>query len=213
MNAEQIKLIQSVLGKELGRTWPWFLAECLIIKRKIFRNTHWAISPGEESEFVRRLAFVCAVYLKLQNKFGKEPAYTLTERISIPAALKELLNFLHKLSLPETDGMKHLTAFRQAFENEGAGKFCHRTYISHDNHTCHFIITRCVFYDFFNEAGTPELTRIFCEVDREFYLRAFPSLRFSRGDSWENTIACGRSHCDFIIERKEADSISGAAAT
>jgi hypothetical protein len=58
-------------------------------------------------------------------------------------------------------------------------------------------------YDFFTEVGTPELTRLFCEVDREFFPRAFPDLRFYRGDSWENTIAYGKNQCEFIFETKQ----------
>jgi hypothetical protein len=69
---------------------------------------------------------------------------------------------------------------------------------------CHFAITRCVFNDFFTAVGTPELTRLFCDVDRRFFPEAFPGLRFHRGGSWENTIACGQDHCEFVFERRAA---------
>jgi hypothetical protein len=42
-------------------------------------------------------------------------------------------------------------------------------------------------------------------VDRVFYEKAFPELLFHRGDSWENTIAYGKDHCDFIFELKTED--------
>jgi len=50
-------------------------------------------------------------------------------------------------------------------------------------------------------AGTPELTKLFCEVDRRFFPKAFPGLRFHRGDSWENTIACGKDRCESVFEK------------
>ncbi len=35
---------------------------------------------------------------------------------------------------------------------------------------------------------SPELTKIFYEVDKEFFPKAFPEFKFHRNGSWENTI-------------------------
>jgi len=59
------------------------------------------------------------------------------------------------------------------------------------------------FQRFFTEVGTPELTKLFCDVDREFFPKAFPDFKFHRGSSWENTIAYGMDHCEFIFEKKK----------
>jgi hypothetical protein len=93
-------------------------------------------------------------------------------------------------------------AFNNLMDKKGAPQFNKREYVKQNNNICHFIITRCVFYDFFTEAGTPELTRLFCEVDREFFPGAFPDFRFYRDGSWENTIAYGKNQCEFVFERK-----------
>ena len=55
-----------------------------------------------------------------------------------------------------------------------------------------------------SNASDPDETlgKLFCEVDREFFPEAFPDFRFHRGDSWDNTIAYGKDHCDFIFEKK-----------
>lgn len=206
MTAGQIKILRSVLKEQIGRTWPLFFAQCVIQGKKLFRNTRWARNPGEESEFVMRLAIAPAIYVDLQRKTGKEKAFEATKKIVTPIALNKLLHHLKTLNLSVTDGMEQLLAYRKIFDEEGAGKFCERHYLTKNNNMCHYIVTRCIFHDFFTETGTPELTGIFCDVDRRFYEHAFPSFRFHRGDSWENTIACGRSQCDFIIERRNANA-------
>jgi hypothetical protein len=40
------------------------------------------------------------------------------------------------------------------------------------------------------------------EATREYWPQAAPEFRFHRGDSWENTIAYGKEHCEFIFESK-----------
>ncbi len=57
----------------------------------------------------------------------------------------------------------------------------------------------------------PELTRLFCEVDTEFFAEAFPEFRFHRGDSLENTVAYGKDHCVFIFERRASESVELAS--
>jgi hypothetical protein len=47
--------------------------------------------------------------------------------------------------------------------------------------------------------GTLELARLICEVDRVFFAEAFPELAFSRGDSWENTMAYGKPACELML--------------
>lgn len=54
----------------------------------------------------------------------------------------------------------------------------------------------------YQETGTPELARLLCESDNEFWPQRCPDFEFHRGDSWENTIAYGREQCDFIFEQK-----------
>jgi hypothetical protein len=57
-------------------------------------------------------------------------------------------------------------------------------------------------WDFMQEAGTPELTRIFCASDHEFSPKAFPEFEFSRGDSPENTLAYGKTRCEYLFKKK-----------
>ncbi len=96
-------------------------------------------------------------------------------------------------------------AFRKGMEQIAVSRFNKREYITIDETTCHFIVKRCITHDFFKEAGTPELIRFFCQGDEIFYADVFPELEFSRGDSWENTMAYGKDHCEYLVNMKKGD--------
>ena len=202
MKTKEVKIINSVLSKEIGWSWPLFLVKSLVRGNAIFKKTHWAEVKDRESVFVKRFSLACAVYVGLLEKVGKEKAFAVVRNILVPIGLNEQWNHLNSLRLSEYTGMARLMAFNDLMDKKGAPQFNRREYVKQNTNICHFIITRCVFYDFFTEAGTPELTKLFCEVDREFFPEAFPDFSFGRGNSWENTIAYGKDHCDFIFEKK-----------
>jgi len=87
-------------------------------------------------------------------------------------------------------------------EQTAADRFNVREYLIVDETTCHYILKRCVAHDFFSEAGTPDLTRFFCQGDELLFTEAFPDLEFTRGDSWENTIAYRKDHCEYMLKLK-----------
>ena len=202
MKIQEAKIIKSVLGKEIGWSWPLFLVKSLIKGNAIFRKTHWAKAKGGESEFVKRFSLASAVYVGLGGKIGKEKAFEVVKKILVPIGVNEQWNHLDSLHLSENTGMARLMAFHSLMDKKGAPQFNKREYVKQNGNICHFTITRCVFYDFFTDVGTPELTKLFCEVDSEFFPGAFPDFKFGRGNSWENTIAYGKDHCDFIFTKK-----------
>jgi hypothetical protein len=111
---------------------------------------------------------------------------------------------LASMETPEQGGMARLMAFHDLMDDRGAPRFNTRIYKEKTASRCHFVITRCVFMDFFAAVNAPELTRFFCEVDRRFFPDAFPDIGFHRGDTWENTIAYGKPECEFVFEKKTA---------
>jgi hypothetical protein len=202
MKIREVKIIKSVLSKTIGWSWPLFLVKCLIKGNAIFGKTHWAEVKSQELRLVKRLSLVCALYVGLGDKTGKEKAFEIMKKMLLAIGCSEQWNHLNSLNLSKDSGMVGLMYFNDLMDKKGAPQFNKREYVKQNNNICHFIITRCVFYDFFTETGTPELTRLFCEVDREFFPRAFPDFRFYRGTSWENTIAYGKDRCDFIFEKE-----------
>ena len=204
MKIEEIKIAKSVLRRNVGWLWAIFLIKCLFRKKSIFNRSHWSKSGGAESEFVKRFSFASAVYLELQAEFGKEKAFEIMKEILIPVGCNEQWKHFQSLEVIDKKPMEQLMEFNDLMDRKGAPQFNKRKYIKQDDNICHFVITRCIFKDFFTEVGTLELTKLFCDVDREFFPKAFPDFKFHRGSSWENTIAYGMDHCEFIFEKRKS---------
>lgn len=203
---KETKIAKSVLSKEIGWSWPLFLIKCLIRKNDIFKNTHWSKVSGAEANFVKRLPLVSAMFLELQNRSNKEQALEIMRKIIVPVGLNESLTSFRSIKISGKDPLELLESYLDFVDEKGAGRFCNREYPKKNKNVCHRVVTKCPFHGFFSEAGTPELTKLFCEVDKEFYGKAFPELRFHRGSSWENTIAYGKDHCEFIFENVTAQA-------
>ena len=203
MKFKEIKTIKSILKACIGLAWPLILFKALAKKNAIFNKTRWSKISELESEFIKRISSAPALYLTLVERFGREKAFKVMEELLVSVGCEEQWVHLKSLDFNKGSEMKRLMAFNELMDQKGAPQFNTREYITQDDTTCHFIITRCVFNDFFAEAGTPELTKLFCEVDHRFFPEAFPGLTFHRGNSWENTIAYGKEHCEFVFERKE----------
>lgn len=204
MRVKEGIIVYRVLSKEFGWVWPTLLINSLNRKNKLLGNTKWSKVKGEESEFVKRLPLVSALYLELVRRSDTEKAINTMRSIIVPIGLNESMEGFRTLENNDTTPMEYLVSYLDYIDEKGAGRFCEREYPEKNNHVCHRVVTKCPFHGFFSEVGTPELTQLFCEVDRMFYEKAFPELVFHRGDSWENTIAYGKDHCDFIFELKKS---------
>lgn len=204
MKFKEIKTIKSILSARIGRVWPLVLLTALARKNAIFNKTRWSKIRGLESEFIKRISPAPALYVTLGKRLGRDKAFEVMEELLVSIGCEEQWDHLNSMDFAEGSEMKRLMAFNELMDQKGAPRFNTREYITQDTNTCHFLITRCVFNDFYAEAGTPELTKLFCEVDRRFFPEAFPGLTFHRGNSWENTIAYGKDHCEFVFEKKEA---------
>ena len=185
ISKEQITIIKSVLRQEIGRTWPLFLLLCLVKRKSLFSSTRWAKNSGAEAAFAKRLALIASVYRAFVEKSGRERAFNIIKQIVVPVGCSEQWAHFHSLGLSQEQGMSRLMKFHNLMDRKGASQFNTREYIKRDDTTCHFIITRCVFNDFFTEVGFPELTKLFCEVDSEFFPYAFPEFSFHRDGNRE----------------------------
>ncbi|AEH45297.1 hypothetical protein Thein_1432 [Thermodesulfatator indicus DSM 15286] len=202
MRIQDLKIIQSVLSREVGPSWLWLVFKATLKQNAILKQTRWAGRSDEETQFVKQLPIIVALYQELQKRNGKDKAYEIIKKLLIPLGCAEQKSYLEKLDLTGKTPMEKILAFNDIMEKEGALKINTFEYLTKSKDKCHFIIKRCIFHEFFTEVGTPELTKIFCEIDRAFLSEAFPEIKFHRGDSWENTIAFGKKHCDFIFEEK-----------
>jgi len=201
MRFSEMSIIKRVLQKELGWSWPVFLIKCLIEKRRIYNQTHWAKETGVESEFAKRISLSTAVYQGLARRVGKDKAFKIMRGIIVPIGTREQLDNLDKWGVAQKNGMEKLLAFYDAMGKGGIGQLVQRTITQKNDSAFSYQVRNCFFNRFYQEAGTPELTQLFCEVDIEFFSRAFPQFKFHRGDSLENTVAYGKDHCYFIFEK------------
>ncbi len=199
-------LLISAIKTEIGWNWPVFLIHFLFNTNTLFRKTHWSGQSVKDGEavHVRNLALFAAIYLKLLDKFGSQIALEKYHRITADFGLALQTQALHSFGISNLNGMEQFMAYRKRMEQTAADRFNVREYLSVDQTTCHYILKRCIAYDFFSEIGTPELTRFFCKGDETFFAVTFPELEFTRGDSWENTIAYGKDHCEYILRAKES---------
>jgi L-2-amino-thiazoline-4-carboxylic acid hydrolase len=203
MKYKEVRIAIPVLSKEIGWSWPIFLFVILSRKNDIFIKTHWHRVKGAESNFMKRLPIISAMYLELINRYNKEKALEIMKKVIVPIGLNESMTEFRSLHISEENQIKLLMRYLDLVDETGAGRFCIREYPEKTNNICHRVVTKCPFHTFFLEAGTPELTKYFCEVDQFFYAKAFPELNFHRGSSWENTIAYGKDHCEFVFERNK----------
>ena len=204
MKVQEALMARAVLRAELGGQWLMTLLKALGMSRALLRKTRWAASGGAEAIFVRRLAHPAAIYSQMRDmpRIGKERALRTAGRMILDVGCREQWNHLVSLRMEQRSGMARLMAFHDLMDERGAPRFNTRIYKEKSDSRCRFLITRCVFMDFFTAVNTPELTRFFCEVDRRFFPEAFPDFRFHRGDSWENTIAFGKPQCEFVFEER-----------
>jgi hypothetical protein len=147
----KITIIKSLLQREIGRTWPLFLLSCLLKRKGLFASTRWAKNAGAEAAFAKRLALIASVYRTLVEKSGREKAFSIIKRIVVPVGCSEQWAHFHSLGLSQEQGMGRLMKFHNLMDRKGAPQFNTRDYIKQNDTSCHFIITRCVFNDFFTE--------------------------------------------------------------
>jgi len=203
MKRGEIRIIKSVLQKRVGWSWPVLLFKSLLKGRSIYKNTHWAKEKGEEAMFDKRLSFSSALYIELQKKFNKENSFDIMRKIIVPMGCNEQLKNTKSLNILNKEPMEQLLSFYGFMGIGGVGKFVIRKLIKANNDILHYEVRDCFFARFYKETGTPELTKLFCEVDTEFFPKAFPDFKFHRGGSLENTVAYGKDHCVFIFERRK----------
>lgn len=204
MKAQDGLMLRKVLREELGIQWPMILLQAIGRQKALFSETHWANLGGAETTFVRRLALPAAVYAQIQGlpRISEEKALNTVGKLIVDVGCREQWSHLKSLPTSEPSGMARLMAFHDLMDEMGAPRFNTRIYLEKSESRCDFLITRCVFMDFFREVNAPKLTRFFCEVDRQFFPEAFPDFIFHRGDSWNNTIAFGEPQCKFVFEKR-----------
>ena len=209
MTTAEFAVFSSVLRSELGPASLPFIFKCLLRSRAVFRASRWSQLKNEEARMARRVSSSVALYLNLTGVVGRERALDITRQIVVPIGTNEQLRNIEAWGIASKSGMERLMAFYDHMGRAGVGRFVERTLVKASDATLRYEVKGCFFHRFYSDAGTPELTQLFCEVDREFFPRAFPDFTFHRGDSWQNTIAYGKDHCTFAFDRIDSAATPG----
>jgi hypothetical protein len=203
LNHKKKTILKNVLQKELGWTWLFILMKCFIMSKWLFDRSTWGKEIGDRSNFLRQYAVLVVLYRNLKRKYGTDKALEIMRIIIIPIGCMQQRALLEETRLSDGDPMKKLMAFNNSMDNKGAARFNERVYVAKSSTICHFKMKSCIYKDFFDSFGISELTLLFCEVDKEFFIPAFNEFNVHRGSSWENTLAYGKSECDFVFELKK----------
>lgn len=193
------------LNRAAAFSWPFLLLAGKIRGRQIVKETRWANAGAnpDELKYVHRLAVASAIYITLKEKKGKMAAFELMRIILVSFGRLTVRRRFHSVNLSGLTGMERLRAFNDHMVRQDEARHNDREYVEQSDTVCHYRINHCLVHDFFDAAGTPELTRLICEVDQYFFPRAFAEFDFSRGNSMENTIAYGKPYCDFILKLEQ----------
>lgn len=202
MKTGELRITASTLTEELGWRWPLTLIIATRRGNAIFHGTRWSQENSAEAEFVRRIAFSSGLYSILKEKYGQPKALWITSRILVSIGCREQWENLRSLDVSGRPLMERLKVFYDFMGSRGVGQFVERRIIESSDDRLSYEVRGCLFKRFYDEAGTPELTHFFCDVDHEFFAEAFPGFTFHRGGSRENTEAYGKEHCNFVFDYK-----------
>lgn len=205
MTMSSINSIKPILKKELGKKWFPFLISSSMQSNKLFMNTKWAIDKNDkEAKFVKSISMISGMYSRLKKIKGNDEAITIIEDI-----VKEIT---HTTDMTEAKEKKLDTIMDPFLRwchhydnmiNEGAIQFNKFELLSHNQDKIHLRVKRCLFNDFFNAVGHPELTQFICHADKYSQNNIFKEYHFHRNDSWENTIAHDCEHCEYVWDLKD----------
>ena len=204
MKIREMKITTTVLRNEVGPLWIFVLIKCLIRKRVIFNSTHWARQNTVEARFASRLAFTAAVYSVLSEMFDRDEAFRIVSKIIVPIGACEQWDNLRSLDVENKNGIERLGKFYDFMGEGGSGQFVRRKLVERSDKLLQFEVRECLFARFFEQVGMLELATLLCKVDRAFFPTAIPDYEFSRNDSWENTAAYKKDHCEFKFEKKNS---------
>lgn len=202
MKFRDVKLFMATLVKHLKWSLPVVCLQAFMLQRTIVKKSSWAGRKDDEAAMVKRISIIPAFYQVFEKKFGSEKAKDILKEAVVPGSVMEQWDLLNQIPKDEGDSLDRLKRYWTEMNKRGVGRFNESKTVRSDDQVFQEQTTKCMYYNFMQEAGTPELTQIFCDSDSVFFPEAFPNLKFHRGDSPQNTLAYGRDHCDYIFEKK-----------
>lgn len=130
---------------------------------------------------------------------NKNKAFEVTRAVVLTTGLAiQQANFRN---VEDERTYSNLIRYQKRTNREGTTKLNTMKIIEETENRYEFIVTRCLFYEFFNKLGIKELTSIMCSVDNAIFGSYMGDELIFHRRGKENTIFNGKSECRFVIEK------------
>jgi len=172
----------------------WFLLTTVLtlprFKRRLPRDL--------PRDFVGITALQTWMYLRLKEQVGREKAFELVRACILPIGLALQQGSLRAVEEPRT--FENLVVYQQRTNREGPTRWNKMEVLEQSEHRYEFRVSRCLFHDLYTQLGTPELTRLMCEVDNAIFNTYLPEQVTFHRNGIGNRLADGAPECHFVLE-------------
>lgn len=155
---------------------------------------------GLPKDFIRSSGFMLHLYGRLQQRFTKEKAFEIT-RASVLCSALAIMQANFK-SVEEKRSFENLVRNQQQANKIGVTRLNTMEILNldYEKGEYRFCVTKCMFFEFFQRYGAPELTSIMCSADNAIFNSYLPNqITFHRGVG--RTMLEGAEKCDFLVRR------------
>ncbi|MBN1877416.1 MAG: L-2-amino-thiazoline-4-carboxylic acid hydrolase [Anaerolineae bacterium] len=181
--------LQGYLKNPLG----FFVATLLTIPR--FKKQIPADFPAE---FVRANALQAWLYIRLKSQVGQEQAYEVVRAIVVPIGLTLQQGNFRSVEAPRS--FENLITYQQRTMREGITRWNTLEILEQSAYRYEIRVTNCMYYNFYNQLGIPEMTRMMCAVDNAIFNTYLPEEITFHRNGIGNRIADGAAACQFVME-------------
>jgi hypothetical protein len=186
------------VGREFGDAG---LSDAILARASELESDHASDAPSEPARSNLRYAVsVLAAHEILRHRF--EPAEALIDRLAAAFAASGAV-FTPKVRTwldASPDAFADMVAMSKLREAESFGPRFELEHPRDDDSAYYADVRRCYWHDFFTRAGRPELTRVLCEFDRNWFSAIDPELHGLRFDR-PTTLGTGGDRCRFHFSR------------
>ena len=157
--------------------------------------TTLSLSDGERMHAEGFVYPMCALYLAIAERCGRDEAFSIVSSFMRETALRKGAALRKALNVP---GIQRV--FMKVFGIMGAKLFGEKARFEQEMHACtssylRMDILSCPYLRHATAAGTPEIAPLFCAND-EYVYGDLPGISFNR----TGTLANGADRCDFELK-------------
>ena len=173
----------------------WFLLSTLLTLPKFKKQ----LPKDLPKEFVEVTALQTWMYIRLKERLGQKKAYEIVRALVLPVGLMIQQGNFRNVEAPRT--FENLIAYQQRTNQEGPTRWNKMEVLEQSDYKYEFRIHNCMFHDLYTQLGTPEMTKLMCEVDNAIFNTYLPEEVTFHRNGIGNRIADGAPVCHFVIER------------